>query len=73
MKTMSWSRYHCLSWSFTRMRSHLRCGGRTRTRHAVTKAAISASAKVGADPHRSHPPAADNAGAGRSGPGVSDS
>jgi|HubBroStandDraft_5_1064220.scaffolds.fasta_scaffold2396371_1 hypothetical protein len=35
MKTMSWSRYHALSWSFTRMRSHLR-GSRKRTRRAGT-------------------------------------
>jgi hypothetical protein len=27
MKTMSWSRYHCLSWSFMRLRGSLRGGG----------------------------------------------
>jgi hypothetical protein len=33
MKTMSRSRYHALSWSFTRIRSRVR-GGRKRTRRA---------------------------------------
>jgi hypothetical protein len=30
MKTMSWSRYHCLSWSFLHTRP--RCGGLTRAK-----------------------------------------
>ncbi len=33
MKTMSRSRYHALSWSFTRIRGHVRGGGK-RTRRA---------------------------------------
>jgi hypothetical protein len=28
MKTMSWSRYHCLSWSFIRARQHRAATGR---------------------------------------------
>lgn len=44
MKTMSRSRYHALSWSFTRMRGQLRMSGIKRTRragHAVTASVIS--------------------------------
>jgi hypothetical protein len=39
MKTMSWSRYHCLSWSLLRIRTSLHCGGRTRRRHAAANSA----------------------------------
>ncbi|SDT60471.1 hypothetical protein [Bradyrhizobium canariense] len=38
MKAMSWSRYHCLSWSFMRIRNGLR-GGKSRRRHTVKTAA----------------------------------
>jgi hypothetical protein len=44
MKTMSRSRYHALSWSFTRMRGQLRISGVKRTRrtgHAVAASVIS--------------------------------
>jgi hypothetical protein len=34
MKTLSRSRYHALSWSFTRMRGDLRTSGAKRTRRA---------------------------------------
>jgi hypothetical protein len=34
MKTMSWSRYHALSWSFTRIRCHGGGHGVRRTRRA---------------------------------------
>ena len=43
MKTMSWSRYHALSWSFMRMRAHLRGSGVKRTRctgHAVASSVV---------------------------------
>jgi hypothetical protein len=45
MKTMSWSRYHGLSWSFTRIRTHLRHGGAKRRRRA---AAAMVSTRAGA-------------------------
>jgi hypothetical protein len=54
MKTMSRSRYHALSWSFTRMRGHLRGSGVKRTRRAGR--AVTASVVSGA--------AADRAGNG---------
>jgi hypothetical protein len=61
MKTMSWSRYHCLSWSFLRIRSNLHCAGRTRRRHTIATAADAArTIRRGA-----HPPAADAAGKAR--------
>jgi hypothetical protein len=47
MKTMSRSRYHALSWSFSRMRGHLRSGGAKRTGragHAVAASVISGAA-----------------------------
>jgi hypothetical protein len=44
MKTMSWSRYHALSWSFARIRGHLRGGGAKRTRDAGKSAAVSPAA-----------------------------
>jgi hypothetical protein len=64
MKTMSWSRYHCLSWSFVRVRSSLRRGGLMRTRHAPATAAISAAAAK-AGRRRHDPPAADRDGKAR--------
>ena len=63
MKTMSWSRYHCLSWSFVRIRSSLHCGALTRTRHAASTAAVSAATK--ARRRGPHPAAADSTGKGR--------
>jgi hypothetical protein len=63
MKTMSWSRYHCLSWSFVRIRTGLRRGGLTRTRHRAPTAAISAAAAK-AGRRRHYPPTADTAGKG---------
>jgi hypothetical protein len=43
MKTMSWSRYHCLSWSFMRTRTHLRSGMKRRRRHALKPTALQLS------------------------------
>jgi hypothetical protein len=64
MKTMSWSRYHCLSWSFLRIRSRLHGGGLTRPRHTAATAANSAdTARTGR--RRRHRPTDDNAGKGR--------
>ena len=56
MKTMSWSRYHCLAWSFLRVRGGLRWGGPTR-RH---RAAADRSGRRG-----QRPAAADKAGKAR--------
>lgn len=47
MKTMSRSRYHALSWSFTRMRGHLRGSGAKRiprTGHTVAASVVSGAA-----------------------------
>jgi hypothetical protein len=57
MKTMSWSRYHCLSWSFLRIRTGLRWGGLTRTRN--TAATVAGAARTGR--RKAHPPTADGA------------
>jgi hypothetical protein len=46
MKTMSWSRYHALSWSFTRTRGHLRHGRVKRARRASKVAMVAASTDV---------------------------
>ena len=75
MRTMSWSRYHCLSWSFMRIRASLRHGRLARKGHKVTTVAISAPAATGVAPgrRRQQPLAAENAGARRSEPSVSDS
>jgi hypothetical protein len=43
MKTMSWSRYRALSWSFSRIRPHLRGRGAKRARRMAKAAAIAAS------------------------------
>jgi len=43
MKTMSWSRYHALSWSFSRIRPHLHGRGAKRARRMAKAAAIAAS------------------------------
>ena len=43
MKTMSWSRYHALSWSFSRIRPHLHGRGAKRARRIAKAAAIAAS------------------------------
>lgn len=66
MKMMSWSRYHCLSWSFLHIRIRPRCGGLTRAGHTVATTDICAPAatKVAVVRRRHHPPAADNVGAG---------
>ena len=47
MKTMSRSRYHALSWSFTRIRGHRRGGGVKRTRHAGRAVAPAATRREG--------------------------
>ncbi len=44
MKTMSRSRYHALSWSFSRMRGHLRGNGAKRTHRAGHAAAVGSGA-----------------------------
>lgn len=49
MKTMSRSRYHALSWSFSRMRGHLRGSGVKRTRHAGHAVAASVASGAAAD------------------------
>jgi len=43
MKTMSWSRYHALSWSFARIRSDLHGRGAKRARRTARAAAIAVS------------------------------
>ena len=49
MKTMSRSRYHALSWSFTRMRGHLRGFGGKRTRRTGRAVAASVVSEAPAD------------------------
>ena len=72
MRMMSWSRYHCLSWSFTRIRASLRHGRLTRTGHKVMADAISAPAAAAAATGRRRSPTAENTGAGRPAPGQCD-
>jgi hypothetical protein len=48
MRTMSWSRYHALSWSFMRIRGRLRAGGAKRTRRAAKGAAVGLPAAMDA-------------------------
>src|SRR5450631_506762 len=74
MRMMSWSRYHCLSWSFTRIRACLRHGRLVRAGHKITTAAVAAPAAKGAAPgrRRHQPSAAENAGAGCPAPEESD-
>ena len=59
MKMMSWSRYHCLSWSFTRIRARLRHETLVRAGHKITTRAVSTPGAEGAAPgrrrHRSRP------------------
>jgi hypothetical protein len=43
MKTVSWSRYHALSWSFSRMRPRLHGRGAKRARRMAEAAAIAAA------------------------------
>jgi hypothetical protein len=43
MKTMSWSRYHALSWSFSRIRPHLHGRGAKRARRMAKAAAVAAA------------------------------
>jgi hypothetical protein len=64
MKTMSWSRYHALSWSFSRIRTHLHGRGARRARRAAKAAAIAAATAAAAPAVR---PGA--AGPGRQGAG----
>jgi hypothetical protein len=67
MRTMSWSRYHSLSWSFMRLRAGLRHDRIARAGRKTIVPPISA-----ADLRRSHPPDIENAGAGRPAPRESD-
>ena len=62
MKTMSWSRYHALSWSFSRIRPRLRCRSTKRARRTAKAAAIAASTTPAAPAVR--PGAADPGGQG---------
>jgi hypothetical protein len=64
MRMMSWSRYHCLSWSFVRVRAGLHCRALTAPRRAAPAVAISAAAAK-AGRRRRHPPAVDSTGKGR--------
>jgi hypothetical protein len=52
MRMMSWSRYHCLSWSFTRIRARLRHERLLRAGHKITTTALSAPGPKGAGPGR---------------------
>ena len=74
MRMMSWSRYHCLSWSFMRIRARLRHDRFVRAGHKVTVAAVSAPAAKDAAPgrRRHQSPAAENVGAGCPVPDESD-
>src|SRR3984957_2426202 len=74
MRTMSWSRYHCLSWSFMRIRAGLRHGRLARAGHKMTTTEVSAPvAKEAAPSRRRHRPAAvERTKAGRSEPDESD-
>jgi hypothetical protein len=69
MKTMSWSRYHCLSWSFMRIRTIRRCNAATRSGQAITGAGVTApdESKTAVGQPRCAP-AAENAGAGHRAP-----
>ena len=55
MKTMSWSRYHALSWSFTRIRTHLRHGGVKRRRRAAGAVASTGAEAIVSRPGRGEP------------------
>jgi hypothetical protein len=59
MRMMSWSRYHCLSWSFMRIRASQRHDRLARAGHKVIKASAPAA------PGRRQSPGPENAGAGR--------
>jgi hypothetical protein len=74
MRMMSWSRYHCLSWSFMRIRAGLRHGRLARAGHKVTADAISAPDAAGAATgrRRRQSTTAENSGAGRPAPGECD-
>jgi hypothetical protein len=63
MRMLSWSRYHCLSWSFMRIRASLRHGRPARAGHKVMT--VSAPAAAGAAPGRRQSLAAESDGAGR--------
>jgi hypothetical protein len=67
MRMMSWSRYHCLSWSFMRIRARLRHERLVRAGHKIKTAAVTAAAAKGAAPgrRRHQSSAAENAAAGR--------
>ncbi len=51
MKTMSRSRYHCLAWSFLRLRSRRFGGGSKRAFRLVKPVLISARMEAGSDMH----------------------
>jgi hypothetical protein len=55
MKTMSWSRYHALSWSFTRIGTRLRHGGGKRRRRAAGPVASATANTPVSRPHRGEP------------------
>jgi hypothetical protein len=61
MKTMSWSRYHALSWSFSRIRPHLHGRGAKRARRTAKAAAIAASAAPAVRPGAADPGRQDRA------------
>jgi hypothetical protein len=46
MKMMSWSRYHALSWSVVRVRTHPRHGGVKRLRHPAKAVVMVAEARA---------------------------
>jgi hypothetical protein len=66
MRMMSWSRYHCLSWSFMRIRAGLHRGRLARAGHKVVVVSTPNA------PGRRQSPAAENTGAGRRVPGERD-
>jgi len=74
MRMMSWSRYHCLSWSFMRIRASLRRGGLARAHQKVIAAAVSTPAAVEAAPgtRQTRPRAAESGRGRRPMPGESD-
>jgi hypothetical protein len=74
MRTMSWSRYHCLSWSFMRIRAGLRHGRLARAGHKITTTEVSAPVVKEAAPgrRRQRPAAIEGTKAGRPEPDESD-
>jgi hypothetical protein len=74
MRTMSWSRYHSLSWSFMRLRAGLRHDRLVRANRKAAARAISAAVAPEVAPglRRHHPTATETAGAGRAARSESD-